>query len=448
MASISCLPEEIQAYILSKLNGHAAAMCKKVCRLWKELIEGLETCMHFWLRCCLKEIPLSSLAQFARLTDVDEEFVKIFRSLARDYQFHYTSQIPWQFWREVYAEHYRCSYIVTGKAKISEFPCYQSPGEVSCVCVQDNVVYTGHDSGAVMSLCSTDSGLKVDMLYRHHKRVTDICFLNSVSIRQLLSGDTLNVVVTCSKDGCVILYNPDTQRSTTVQHYSKQVNQIRSWGQHLVAAANRSLLQGQPVWKFNQSDHSIDITCTLYSQSPANITAVALWGNMVVSGDACGRVFVRDWLGCCGDQVMTQVTYLGSRVRSIFVVGKRIICYTDDMLHISQSLGATSPGNMKFEAIDIYHPLRKVSECVAIRGPVLAIGFRPGFVHVYHMPDDSSWDSLQLERPAQVIRLARDHVHALDIADNGTGPVIAAATEDHCVYLITMERSGTMTTSV
>ena len=74
--------------------------------------------------------------------------------------------------------------------------------------------------------------------------------------------------------------------------------------------------------------------------------------------------------------------------------------------------------------------------------------YTPGFVHVYHMPDDSSWDSLQLESPAQVIRLARDHVHALDIADNGTGPVIAAATEDRCVYLITMERSGTMTTSV
>lgn len=38
--SMSRLPEEIQAYILSKLNGNTAAIAKRVCKLWNELLTG------------------------------------------------------------------------------------------------------------------------------------------------------------------------------------------------------------------------------------------------------------------------------------------------------------------------------------------------------------------------------------------------------------------------
>ena len=37
---IECLPEEIQAYILSKVDGGSLARCRKVCILWRELIDG------------------------------------------------------------------------------------------------------------------------------------------------------------------------------------------------------------------------------------------------------------------------------------------------------------------------------------------------------------------------------------------------------------------------
>ena len=38
--SISRLPEEIQAFILSKLDGNSAAKAKRVCKLWNELLTG------------------------------------------------------------------------------------------------------------------------------------------------------------------------------------------------------------------------------------------------------------------------------------------------------------------------------------------------------------------------------------------------------------------------
>ena len=38
--SISRLPEEIQAFILSKLDGNSAAVAKRVCKLWNELLTG------------------------------------------------------------------------------------------------------------------------------------------------------------------------------------------------------------------------------------------------------------------------------------------------------------------------------------------------------------------------------------------------------------------------
>lgn len=38
--SMSRLPEEMQAFILSKLDGNTAAIAKRVCKLWNELLTG------------------------------------------------------------------------------------------------------------------------------------------------------------------------------------------------------------------------------------------------------------------------------------------------------------------------------------------------------------------------------------------------------------------------
>ena len=51
----------------------------------------------------------------------------------------------------------------------------------------------------------------------------------------------------------------------------------------------------------------------------------------VISGDSFGNLYIwSDCLGCAQNskQDMTYVTSLGSSIKSIYLLGKRIICYT------------------------------------------------------------------------------------------------------------------------
>ena len=41
--SIGRLPEEMQAYILSKLDGKTAIIAKRVCKLWRKIVHGKGT---------------------------------------------------------------------------------------------------------------------------------------------------------------------------------------------------------------------------------------------------------------------------------------------------------------------------------------------------------------------------------------------------------------------
>lgn len=110
--SISCLPEEMQAFILSKLDGNTAAIAKRVCKLWNELLTELETGLHFWLRCCLKEIPTATLVELTRLTLLEGGIDITLYELAKNWEESLSSKLPWMFWREVYAEYYRWCYLL------------------------------------------------------------------------------------------------------------------------------------------------------------------------------------------------------------------------------------------------------------------------------------------------------------------------------------------------
>lgn len=56
-----------------------------------------------------------------------------------------------------------------------------------------------------------------------------------------------------------------------------------TWGKSFIAAADKCLIQGQPIWKVDQADLSLSSSCTLFSQSAADITAVAFWDDTVRS---------------------------------------------------------------------------------------------------------------------------------------------------------------------
>ena len=57
---------------------------------------------------------------------------------------------------------------------------------------------------------------------------------------------------------------------------------FRSWRRYFVAAASGSMLQGQPVWCVSPGDElSLVMVQQLFSQSAADIIAVAFWDNNV-----------------------------------------------------------------------------------------------------------------------------------------------------------------------
>ncbi|XP_052792559.1 uncharacterized protein LOC128226637 isoform X2 [Mya arenaria] len=440
--SIGQLPEEIQAFILSKLNGRSAAVCKKVCKLWHELIEGLESCMHFWLRCCLKEIPMYTLVEYTRLMQLSGGREATLTELALDWMSSLGSKLPWMFWREVYAEFYRTTYIMTREEKKTELHFYPLHGEVSCLHVQDNVVYSGHDSGLVMSWENVEADLHCETLYRHHRRVTYLTGLDMVTTtNDILNGETSNIIVSSSKDANLMLYNLETETSSTINHYTKQINCVSTWGRHLVAAADRCFIQGQPLWKVDKSDLSVGVTCTLFSQSASDITAVAFWEETVLSGDEMGNLF--QWSGCLqcrqeGNQDMTPVANLQARVKAIFIQGSKIICFTsDNCLHISQY---KSDSKIEFDKLNIHTALMKTAEFITVRGPILAIGCKSGFVYLYHIPKPSDWDNLLLEKPAHILQFSKDHIHSIAIGDDGSCPYIVVATEDYCINIVQFKR--------
>lgn len=63
--------------------------------------------MHFWLRCCLKEIPSHMLVELTKLMQLSGGRETTLVELARHWIDGLESKLPWMCWREVYAEFYR-----------------------------------------------------------------------------------------------------------------------------------------------------------------------------------------------------------------------------------------------------------------------------------------------------------------------------------------------------
>lgn len=430
------LPPETQAYILSKLDGRSVAVCKQVCRLWKDLITGLETSFHLWLRCSLKEIPPHSLVELTRCVQLSGGREGTPAELAADWNACLESQLPWRFWRDIYAKYSRSHCIMNWNENVTTFRFDSRHGDITCLHIQDNVIYSGHENGDVISWKNIERNMRYHVLYKHPRRVTCITGLDMVTtVQDVHDGRCSNKIVSSSRDGSIILYNVKTRKKERIQHYSKQVNCVRSWGNHFIAAANRSLLQGQPIWtSTDQSKADVNITCTLFSQSATDITAVAFWKDEVISGDERGNLF--HWTSCLGcgqrdQQDMTHVANIGSCIKSIYILGRRIVCFTNDgMLHVSHPAD-----RFGFSRYDIHRAVLNFPECIAISGAILGIGFRSGLVYLYHLPREDSWNILDLTQPSRTIHTHQDHINALVFGDDGNAPFVAIATEE-CSLMI------------
>ena len=76
-------------------------------RIYRTFFSELETGLHFWLRCCLKEIPTATLVELTKLTLLEGGIDITLCELAKNWEKSLSSKLPWVFWREVYAEYYR-----------------------------------------------------------------------------------------------------------------------------------------------------------------------------------------------------------------------------------------------------------------------------------------------------------------------------------------------------
>lgn len=441
--SMSRLPEEMQAFILSKLDGNTAAVAKRVCKLWNELLAGLETGLHFWLRCCLKEIPTTTLVELTKLTALSRGREATLRELAKHWTDSLGSKLPWMFWREVYAEYYRCGYIEGGLEKKTELYFFPLYGDASCLHIQDGAIYSGHRNGKVLCWQDIEDGVTCDVLYRHDRLVTGLAGLDMVTNTDaLLSGAGNNVIVSSSKDTTLKIHDLDTEETKTLRVYSKQVNCVRSWGSDFVAGANGSMLQGQPVWRVTTGGEelSVDVIQELFSQSAADITAVAVWDHSVISGDEIGNIF--HWHGsleACRkppSDDMCHIANLASPVKCLYLHDKRIVCFTaDGFLHVCQDYD-----DREFVSYDTFDAVKKSPECIAIRASILAIGFQSGFVYLYHLPNKDSWTNLDLSKPASIVNTQQEHVNAVAIGDDGGGPCVVIATDGSFLTVIQWRR--------
>ncbi|KAL4230646.1 hypothetical protein ACF0H5_011023 [Mactra antiquata] len=425
--SIMCFPEELHIELLRKVDGKTLAVCKRVCKLWHGLISKLEE-RKIWLYKCLLEIPWYIFQELTGLT-VDKKLLY--------FELCSHSPLPWQFWREIYAEYKRFDYITNGIEKRTELYFPFEHGEITCLYIHnpDDVIYSGHDSGNVISWSDINEDKKFRVLYKHYKRVTCIGGLNMVtSLDDLHSCNYGNKIISSSRDSNVILYNIKNRKYQTIRHYNKQVNSLSAWGDHFICGADKSSIQGHPLWRSsNHDDIDINETCILYNQS-SDITAVAFWDNVILSGNDVGDLYI--WShdlqsSIKGRQLMTHVASLESCIKSIYVLGTRVICFTaDGQLCISRH-----KETFEFQKYDFYKKLLKSPECISVRGSILAIGCRSGSVFLYHIEKDEDWDHLYDIKP-RVVKTSHDHVHSIVIGGNTTGPYVAIATNEYCLTIV------------
>jgi hypothetical protein len=68
---------------------------------------GFETCMHFWMRCCLREIPPYTLVELTRLMQLSGGRESTLVQQAADWKTALESNLHWMYWKQVYAEYWR-----------------------------------------------------------------------------------------------------------------------------------------------------------------------------------------------------------------------------------------------------------------------------------------------------------------------------------------------------
>ncbi|KAJ8298160.1 hypothetical protein KUTeg_024691 [Tegillarca granosa] len=374
------LPKEMLAFILSKLDGISLVKAQRVCKLWYDIIHSFERHFYIWLLTCLKEIPLNNIVELTEIWDL--LLLREVNLLSE------CKRLPWTYWRDIYAEYNRCELIRTREHYLTELCYYQQSGQVTSLALRDPKLYisdyqllSGHEDGSVLCWNNIDDCPECSLLHKHHRVITDICVTTSgKTVEDLMSGENDSIVITSSQDTKVIINNMTTGQSTSVSHYSKQVNTVSCFGLLFLAGGNGNILLGQPVWEItlekNYRDLHIEKAYKLYGHESSVITSVAVWQNriritQVLAGDDIGYLY--SWKLNTDNENKSHdhqlvMANLGSTIKQILFRGELIICLTaDGIIHVSTN-------SKDFKTYNVYSSLQKIPECIAVRGPLFVIG--------------------------------------------------------------------------
>ncbi|OWF47643.1 uncharacterized protein LOC110454100 [Mizuhopecten yessoensis] len=432
--TIMVLAKEIQVLILSKLDGLSLARVQKVCRLWYDIVDDFEKYFHVWLRCCLTEISICDLVEITGLLEIDESDDLLVTA-------DNLKKLPTIFWREVYAEYHRNDFIKNKARKMNkiEYPnCY---GMVTALKLKDNVLFSGHEDGRVISWENIDGCVRNTTCHQHQRMVTDLAVTRAdLTVNHLLLGINNTFVISSSKDSSLILNDITGGQSTKISYFSKQVNSVSCSGLTFVAAANCSFLQGHPVWDIDyHKELNARLRCRqdLAGQESTNILAVALQRNKVLASDDIGNLLL--YKGTGQDQKSKQdqpiiLSVFGAAVKSILFRDDKVVCLTDDgMLCVSLDL-------KEFKQHSVYEAINVIPECIAWRVNILVIGAKTGKVFLYLVKGDSDLLHLDLSIPVAIYDTDSEHVNSVAIGDDGNGPVLAIATEHSFITLVRWTR--------
>ncbi|KAL5012150.1 hypothetical protein ScPMuIL_010701 [Solemya velum] len=432
--SFSEVPKEIQAFILSKLDGCSLVRAQRTCKLWYETIHKLERIFHIWLMCCLKEVDTDILVDITGLVKLASLDSKDAVSLL--------GAMPWHLWRAVYAEFHRARYINLDTQKTIELYFFMGYGMVTCLHMKGDVFVSGHEGGNIVTWKNIDADVEANIIHRHQRIVTDITVLDAGTEDELWAGKMKPVVVSASRDSTLKVNSLEKCLTTEVHCYSSQVNQISSWGNSFVAAADKSMLQGQPVWRVitDSSGLHIQTKFHLTGQKTANMKAVALWGDEIMTGDELGNVFYKK-IGVANSRLPANdpieldfIANLGSIIETIIIKGQKVLCFTGNRNIY------TSIDRRTFAKHDMFESLQKLAECVYLWGSILAIGCKMGSVFLYHLQSKEDWQGLDLSKPNHSFHTGSEHINAMAIGDDGAGPVLAIATEDPVIHIVRWRR--------
>ncbi|XP_050415867.2 uncharacterized protein LOC126829782 [Patella vulgata] len=363
------LPKELQFHIISRLDGFSLLNVQKVCKLWLEIVESLETTVQIWKQCCLNDIPRNILVQLTGITE-----------LMNNREIKESTNLHWTFWKEIYLDYERMSLIRDYQPKTTQVMFTTQLSACTSLRLKDNILVSGHTDGSVVLWDTDDQGQGYfKFLTKHRSHVTAVDVLNTVENMRDIDDWVLGYkVISVSRDVGIHVNNPLTNAVQRFVHYSGSVNAVSCYGGRFVVAADSSILNGQPIWQVSESN-SVDtrVTSTLYGHEESCISAVAMWNGEVLSGDVIGNLF--KWKipldGSDCSKPIHIAKFSVSYTKAIYYDGHVIFCLLGDgsiCWRVGSSKFQTLPNTQELEVFSA------TPVCMACRARLLAIGLNSG----------------------------------------------------------------------